>query len=147
MKIQIKKIRDVKTPSRGTPESAGLDFYIPKDYIDSQMLLMPGQSVFIPSGIKVRIPKGYALVAFEKSGVAVKQGLTVGAKVVDSDYDGEVHLHLVNTSYSRIYIQPEQKITQFILLPIELADVEEVTEFEERESQRGEGGFGSTGIH
>lgn len=146
MKIQIKKIRDVKTPSRGTPESAGLDFYIPKDYIDSEMRLSPGQSVFIPSGIKVRIPHGFALIAFEKSGVAVKQGLTVGAKVVDSDYDGEVHLHLVNTTDREIMIQPEQKITQFVLLPVVLADVEEVLEFEERVSLRGSGGFGSTGL-
>jgi dUTP pyrophosphatase len=146
MKIQIKKVRDVKTPSRGTPESAGLDFYIPKDYIDSEMMLAPGQSLFIPSGIKVRIPNGFALIAFEKSGVAVKQGLTVGAKVVDSDYDGEVHLHLVNTTDKNVFIQPEQKITQFVLLPVVLADVEEVLEFEERASLRGSGGFGSTGL-
>jgi len=76
-KMKVQKLRNVKTPSRGTSASAGIDFYVPEDF--ETTTLKPGQSVLIPSGIRVQIPRGYALIAFNKSGVAVKQGLSVGA--------------------------------------------------------------------
>jgi len=140
----IKKIRDVKTPNRGTNKSAGIDFFVPNEF--ETAILYPGESMLIPSGIKVQVPEGYALIAFNKSGVAVKQGLSVGACVVDEDYEGEVHLHLVNTSNTAQEISPGQKITQFILIPVNYANVQEVEEFPSRRSERGSGGFGSTGI-
>ena len=140
----VKKIRDVKTPSRGTGKSAGIDFYVPNDYEKTQ--LSPGESALIPSGIKVQVPEGYALIAFNKSGVSTKQGLSVGACVVDEDYEGEVHLHMINVSRVFQHIEPGQKLVQFILIPVSYADVQEVQEFPERHSERGSGGFGSTGI-
>ena len=79
--MKIQKIRDVKTPGRGTSQSAGIDFYVPEDFTTS--VLQPGESVLIPSGIKVQVPTGYMLTAFNKSGVATKQGLSIGACVVD----------------------------------------------------------------
>lgn len=140
----VKKIRDVKTPIRSTSKSAGIDFYVPNDY--KRTLLSPGECALIPSGIKVQVPEGYALIAFNKSGVATKQGLSVGACVVDEDYEGEVHLHMINVSRVFQHIEPGQKIVQFILIPVNYADVQEVDEFPERHSERGSGGFGSTGI-
>ena len=140
----IKKVRDVKTPTRGTSKSAGIDFYVPND--EKLITLIPGASALISSGIKVQVPEGYALVAFNKSGVAVKQGLSVGACVVDEDYEGEIHLHLINTSNIVREITPGQKLTQFVLIPINYADVQVVEEFPNRPSERGTGGFGSTGI-
>ena len=142
--MKVQKVRNVKTPNRGTSVSAGIDFYVPEDF--ETTTLSPGESVLIPSGIKVQVPRGYALVAFNKSGIAVKQGLSVGACVVDEDYEGEVHLHMINTSNISRTISTGQKIVQFVLLPVAYFDIEEVNAFPERESKRGAGGFGSTGL-
>ncbi len=142
--MKVQKLRNVKTPSRGTSASAGIDFYVPEDF--ETTTLKPGQSVLIPSGIRVQIPRGYALIAFNKSGVAVKQGLSVGADLVDEDYEGEVHLHLINTSDKEQVIATGQKIVQFALVPVSYFDVEEVDEMPSRNTERGAGGFGSTGL-
>ena len=96
--MKICKVRNVKTPQRGTEESAGIDFFVPDDYPTNLCSIQPGERFFIPSGFKANVPTGYALIAFNKSGVALNKGLMVGASVVDSDYQGEIHLHLVNTS-------------------------------------------------
>jgi dUTP pyrophosphatase len=149
MKIYYKKVRKVKSPTRGTSESAGLDLYIPEGVVqeDSFGELRPGESMFIPSGLEFHIPKNYALIAFNKSGVAVKQGLQVGACVIDSDYTGEVHIHVTNVTDRAVTILPQQKIIQLLLCPVVLAETEEVEEFfRESDSQRGSGGFGSTGL-
>jgi len=142
--MKILKTRDVKTPSRGTSESAGIDFYVPNDFED--VVLQPGESVLIPSGIKAQVPRGNALIAFNKSGVATKQGLMVGACVVDEDYEGIIHLHMTNTSNKEQLIKSGQKLVQFILLPVNYSEVEEVHELQSRNTERGAGGFGSTGL-
>jgi dUTP pyrophosphatase len=142
--MKIQKLRNVKTPNRGTAASAGIDFYVPEDF--ETVSLKPGESVLIPSGIKVQIPRGYALIAFNKSGVAVKQGLSVGACCVDEDYEGEVHLHMINTSNKDQVIATGQKLVQFVLIPVAYFDVEEVEEIQSRNTERGAGGFGSTGL-
>jgi dUTP pyrophosphatase len=142
--MKILKTRNVKTPSRGTSESAGIDFYVPNDFED--VVLQPGESVLIPSGIKAQVPRGNALIAFNKSGVATKQGLMVGACVVDEDYEGIIHLHMTNTSNKEQIIKSGQKLVQFILLPVNYSQVEEVHEIQSRNTERGSGGFGSTGL-
>ena len=163
--MKILKTLNVKTPSRGTEVAAGIDFFVPEkseDFIkcffeknqnvlitDEGIILNPHQRVNIPSGIKAEIPKGYALIAYNKSGVSLKYGLDVGATVVDEDYQGIIHLSLVNTSDKTLIINYGQKIIQFLLIPIFYDKVELVNNEEElftRNSQRGEGGFGSTGI-
>ena len=144
--MKIKKIRDVKTPSRGTQDSAGIDFYVPDDYIQETKTLQPGESVLIPSGIKANVPDGYGLVAMNKSGVATKQGLTYGAQLVDPDYTGEIHIHVFNVSDKPQTIQPGQKIMQFVLIPINFENVELVDELPEKQTTRGDKGFGSTGV-
>ena len=146
--MKLSKIRKVKTPTRGTEGSAGIDFFVPNDYPPDLCTVQPGERFFIPSGIKANVPTGYALIAFNKSGVALKKGLMVGACVVDSDYQGEIHLHLVNTSDKTVTIEPGDKLTQFLLIPVDHCAVEVVDESDlfEEETQRGAGGFGSTGI-
>lgn len=145
--MKITKIRDVKTPTRGTQGSAGIDFYVPNDYPSSLRQIQPGDRFFIPSGVKANVPEGFALIAFNKSGVALKKGLMVGACVVDSDYQGEIHLHLVNTSDKEVTIEPGEKLTQFLLIPVDHCEVEVVSpnQLFEQETERGDGGFGSTG--
>ena len=147
--MKISKIRNVKSPSRGTEGSAGIDFYVPNDYPTNLCSIQPGDRFFIPSGIKANVPEGYALIAFNKSGVALKKGLMVGACVVDHDYEGEIHIHLVNTSDKIAHIEPGEKLVQFLLVPVDHCSLEEVEErdlFAGKFSTRGSGGFGSTGI-
>ncbi len=146
--MKITKIRNVKTPKRGTEGSAGIDFFVPDDYPTNLCSVNPGERFFIPSGIKANVPNGYALIAMNKSGVALKKGLMVGACVVDSDYQGEIHLHLVNTSDSNVTIEPGEKLTQFLLIPVNHCAVEVVDpdDLFDNESERGAGGFGSTGV-
>ena len=147
--MKFSKVREVKVPTRGTSLSAGIDFFVPSDYNDGHPRgILPNQSVLIPSGIKVNVPSGYALIAFNKSGIATKKNLQVGACVVDEDYQGEIHIHLTNVGSEIVSIQKDDKIVQFILIPVLYAGVTEVQESElfTETTERGSGGFGSTGV-
>jgi dUTP pyrophosphatase len=145
--MKISRIRDVKIPTRGTERSAGIDFYVPNDYPTT--IIAPGKSVLIPTGIKAQIPSGYMLTAFNKSGVALKQCLIKGAEVCDEDYQGEIHIHVINVGQGHQTITPGQKLIQFILVPVFYDTVEEVdiSDLYPEVSERGEGGFGSTGTN
>ena len=144
--MKLSKIRPVKTPTRGTEKSAGIDFYTPEDFIKKSLWL--NDSIVIPSGIKVKVPHGFALVGFNKSGVAVKKGLQIGACVIDEDYQGEVHIHLTKVCGEPISIEPGEKIAQFILIPVfyDSIKVVDIEDLYQEQTERGEGGFGSTGI-
>lgn len=154
---------DVKSPNRGTSRSAGIDFFVPnyseefksRFYAKNQGIVMTEADfvipahcrVNIPSGIRVNVPTGFALIAFNKSGVSLNYGLDVGACVVDEDYQGEVHLSLTNTTNDDVHISYGQKIVQFILLPVfydTVCEVEDNYLFDSM-TERGSGGFGSTG--
>lgn len=144
--LQFEKTRDVKDPVRGTPGSAGIDFFVPAD-TDWVYELAHGDSANIPSGIKARIPKGYALIAMNKSGVALRKSLMVGACVIDSDYEGEIHLHVINCGEDTVGIEPGDKLVQFLLIPVDHSEFEMVDSITRtgKTSERGSGGFGSTG--
>lgn len=143
--MKYSKVREVRSPNRGTSDSAGIDFYIPTGY---DQKIMPGESILIPSGIKVDIPNGTMLQVCNKSGIASKKGLLVGAEIVDSDYQGEMHMNLWNVSNKAVVLSAGTKLVQMILIPILLPTLEEVNEDElfTDETERGTGGFGSTGI-
>lgn len=146
--LKFIKTRDVKTPVYGTDGSAGIDFFVPKDF--DSVTLHPGGSALIPSGIKARVPNGYALIAHNKSGVATNKRLQVGACVVDSDYQGEIHLHVYNSTADQYTgIMADMKLVQFLLIPVAHAVLIECQTLDQvfpSESSRGEGGFGSTDI-
>lgn len=159
--LKFTKVRDVKSPERGTPKSAGIDFFVPNDFPET--VVKPHCDILIPSGIKARVPEGHMLVAKNKSGVVTSSAaclragrkpkkdaylwsFMVGACVVDEDYQGEIHIHLINTGNASMVIKPGTKIVQFVLVPVTYCGVEEVPEeqlFTEA-TERGEGGFGST---
>lgn len=171
--MKLLKTLDVKTPSRGTPESAGIDFFVPnftEEFIQAlreipmnrlnivkpsdgerYIEIPPHCRILIPAGIKYSIPPGTALVAMNKSGIASKRGLIVGAQVGDSDYQGVFHINVINTTSHWNRINEGEKIIQCLLLPIIIEDVEicntEQELFSNRKTLRGEGGFGSTGTH
>lgn len=144
--MRIVKVRNVKTPTRGTGLSAGLDFYIPNDFETKQ--IWPGESINIPSGIRARIPRGCALIMFNKSGIATKYQLQVGACVVDEDYQGEIHLHVMNVGKEPVILKPGMKLVQGLVMPIVYAGVEVLESEDElfqKPTERGTRGFGSTG--
>lgn len=159
--MKISLVRKVKAPERGTSKSAGLDFFIPNDFKNTAV--WPGQDILIPSGVKACIPENYMLRAANKSGVvSSKSAVTacgrtpkpeafdsvviLGAEIVDEDYQGEIHIHLINVGNKVIVLKPGMKIAQFILVPVLYEDVEIVPENElfSSVSERGEGALGST---
>lgn len=161
--MKIATVRNVKVPTRGTEKSAGLDFYVPNDFPLS--IVHPSCDILIPSGIIANIPEGYMLMAADKSGIAsslsaknycgmqVKAdaqdtSVIVGAKICDEDYQGEIHMHIINCGYKPFRITPGMKLVQFILVPILYADIEVVDKNDlfESTTERGSGGFSSTGI-
>lgn len=162
--MKFLKTLEVKSPTRGTALSAGIDFFVPEKTIEfieafseknsgveiteKGFIVKPHGRVNIPSGIKVEFDKNFALIAFNKSGVSLKYGLDVGATVIDADYTGIIHLSLVNTTSNPVEIQFGQKIVQFVLIPVSYAVPVEVKSEEElftRETERSDKGFGSTG--
>ncbi len=143
--MKYSKVREVKTPNRGTSDSAGIDFYIP---VGEDVFIKPQEKALIPSGIKMDIPNGTMFQVMNKSGVAVKKGLIVGACVVDSDYQGEIMFNVWNVSKNAVALESGTKIVQMVLVPILFPTLDEVNEDDlfTNDSERGVGGFGSTGL-
>lgn len=161
------KTRDVKSPARAHPTDAGIDFFFPNQFTEADLkkstettgtplystghgnlVIPPFGSLLISSGTKWIIPEGYALVFFNKSGVASKKHLVIGACVCDSHYRGEIHINLINTSANEVVVAPGEKIAQAVLLPIgyhEPSEVDDITKYADP-TDRGEGGFGSSGV-
>ena len=145
--MKILKVRDVKTPVRGTDKSAGIDFFVPNDFPGNHFLV-PGQDVKIKSGIYAKVPKGYALIVMNKSGQAVRKGLQVGACVIDEDYQGEIEIHVRNIGLDLCEIEPGEKLVQMLLVPVSYQGIQIVNDVDKlfpKPSERNKGGFGSTG--
>lgn len=126
-----------------TPGSAGID--LRAAFEEDSLLVRPGERVLIPAGIAVEIPQGMAGFIYSRSGLGAKRGLTVaqGVGVVDSDYRGEVCVWLLNTSpLARVVVRGD-RIAQLVLMPVVQAKIAYVDELSDTE--RGTGGFGSTG--
>lgn len=160
--IRYAKVRDVKDPQRGTQFSAGIDFFVPNDF--NTQIVEGGSDILIPSGIIMEIPEHCMLIGVDKSGISssylakircgmnakcpdMNSPIIVGAKLIDADYSGEIHIHLINAGKNPITIIPGMKIAQFVLLPVFYDSCIEVS----RDSlffpkSRGSGGFSSTGI-
>ena len=144
MNIKFKRIRDVEASTRGTSHSAGIDFYVPNDY-ENDIYVEAHGDVLIHSGICVDMMSAdMALIAFNKSGIALNKKMVLGACVVDSDYQGEIMLHLINTSDEVQVISPGQKIVQLVAVPILYPELIETDDLFLTKTERGDGGFGST---
>jgi dUTP pyrophosphatase len=104
-------------PTRGNPSDAGLDVYFsPK--AREPVTINPGQSVILPTGLKFGVPHGYMLEVKNRSSVASKRSLIVGACVVDSGYDGEVFVNLHNIGTKPQVVEPHTKIAQVVMTPV-----------------------------
>lgn len=148
MKIPVEvKILDKRManqlPEYGTPGSAGLDL---RACIDTPMTLDPGQAELLPTGLSLYLgDPGYCATILPRSGLGHKKGLVLGNLVglIDSDYQGPLMVSLWNRSNQPVTIEPMDRIAQLVILPVVQAKFSVVEEF--TPSERGEGGFGSTG--
>ena len=141
--IHVKILRSgAKLPTYGTAGAAGADLYA---CIDAPVTVRPGETVFIPTGIALEVPQGCAGLVYARSGLACKRGLAPANKVgvIDSDYRGEWLIYLYNQASEPRVINPGDRVAQLVLLPVLTPTVVEADSLDE--TDRGAGGFGSTG--
>lgn len=140
----IRENKNAKLPTKGTVESAGMDLYA---NITEPIIIKPHETVKISSGIKMEIPKGYAGFIYARSGLSTKKSIALINKVgvIDSDFRGVISLPLHNYGTIEQSIEPNERVAQMIIqkyLPVELIEVNKLSK-----TERGDGGFGSTGTH
>ena len=142
--LKIKKVREnAKIPTRATAGSAGLDLYA---CIDDPITLNKGDKAVIPTGIALGLDDPhYAAFIHSRSGLAIKHGIALlnSVGVIDSDYRGEVCVGVVKLTEEPYTIQPFERVAQMVIKPVELPEIVEVEELDD--TDRGAGGFGSTG--
>lgn len=141
--IHVKKLNPrAILPTYGSAEAAGADLYA---CLEAPVTVEPGETVWIPTGIALEVPKGCAGLVYARSGLATKRGLAPANKVgvVDSDYRGEIRVVLLNHGKTPQTIEPGERVAQLVITPVltpAYAEAEELTD-----TGRGTGGFGSTG--
>lgn len=145
LQLKIKRLshsEGIELPSYKTTDSAGMDI---RAAVDEAVLLKPGERALIPSGLQFAIPKGYEIQVRPRSGLAIKHGITMlnSPGTIDADYRGEVKLIVINHGKHNFKIERGERLAQLIIAPVVQMSIQEVEEISE--TQRGEGGFGSTG--
>lgn len=142
MKVKIVNKSLYPTPAYATEKSAGMDL---KANIDAPITLAPLERALVPTGLFIALPDGTEAQVRPRSGLAAKYGISVlnAPGTIDADYRGEVKVILVNLSNDVFVINPGERIAQMVVARYETVDWEEVDILDETE--RGEGGFGSTG--
>ena len=143
IKIQIKKLSNsISNPKYETSGSSGMDIAA---YIEDDMIIHPGEKSLVPTGFSIAIPRGYEIQIRPRSGLAAKKNITVlnTPGTIDADYRGEIKVILINLGKEKFTIERGDRIAQIVVCPVIQAELEEVTELSNTE--RGSGGFGSTG--
>lgn len=148
MKLDIKIMREQFKPSDILPEyktggSAGMDL---KAAIDEPLTLAPGERKLVPTGIAIHIPgEDKVGLVYPRSGLSSKKGIGLANSVgvIDSDYRGEIFCPLINHSKEEYVLEPLERMAQLVIAPIHIMDLNVVDSLED--SERGAGGFGSTG--
>lgn len=143
MNMQIKFLRSgAKAPVYGSQDAAGADLCA---CLENPVTIAPGETAFLPTGLAIAVPHGYAGLVYARSGLACKRGLAPANKVgvIDADYRGEVTVALHNHGTEPQTILPGDRIAQLLITPVAMPNFQIVEELEE--TDRGAGGFGSTG--
>ena len=141
--VQVKKLKDnAILPTYGSAQAAGADLYA---CLDEPMIVEPGKTIFVPTGLSMALPEGTAGLIYARSGLACKQDLAPANKVgvIDSDYRGEFIVALHNHGNQTRQVQHGDRIAQLVITPVFTPGFLEVTSLDE--TDRGPGGFGSTG--
>ena len=141
--IRVKKLRpDALLPTYGSAEAAGADLYA---CLDAPVTIGPGETVWIPTGLALEVPKGCAGLVYARSSMGVKRGLAPANKVgvIDSDYRGEIRVVLLNHGKETQTVEHGERVAQFLITPVLTPAYEEAEELSD--TNRGSGGFGSTG--
>jgi dUTP pyrophosphatase len=144
LKILDARMRDY-LPAYATPGSAGLDL---RACIDTSVTLEPGQTTLVPTGLAIHVgDPGYAALILPRSGLGHKHGIVLGNLVglIDSDYQGELMISTWNRGQTAFTLNPMERLAQLVIVPVVQAQFNIVDEF--AASERGVGGFGSTGKH
>ena len=143
MEVKIVNKSNHRLPEYATSSSAGMDL---KANTTEPIVLGPLERQMIPTGLYIALPEGYEAQVRPRSGLAAKYGVTVcnTPGTVDADYTGEVKVSLINLSNDTFVVQPGERIAQMVIARYEKITWNEVAELDETE--RGEGGFGSTGL-
>ena len=143
MTVKIVKLQqNAKIPTYGSTDAAGADLYA---CLEKPVSILPGQTVLIPTGLSMEIEQGFAGFIYARSGLATKRGLAPANKVgvIDCDYRGQVMVSLHNHSSAPQYVEPGERVAQIVFAPVYQAAFLEVEAL--GETERGTGGFGSTG--
>jgi|TARA_B110000914_G_C15402948_1_gene418130 dUTP pyrophosphatase len=143
IKILIKKIsEEVIIPKYETEGSSGMDI---SAYIVEDIVIKPGEKSIIPTGFALSIPKNYEVQIRPRSGLSAKKGISVlnAPGTIDADYRGEIKVILINHGKETFVVENKMRIAQMVICPIIQARLEEVEDLSK--TQRGAGGFGSTG--
>jgi dUTP pyrophosphatase len=142
--VAVKRLtQSARLPSYTTEGAAGFDLYAD---LKTDISIGPMERVMVPTGIAIQISdKNLCALCYARSGLAIKHGITLsnGVGVIDNDYTGEIMVGLVNLSNEAYTIQPHDRIAQIVLTPVVRGIFTQTEEFEQ--TQRGDGGFGSTG--
>ena len=144
LKILDPRMKDL-LPAYGTPGSAGLDL---RACLDESVTIQPGETILIPTGLAIHIADpGYAAMILPRSGMGHKNGIVLGNLVglIDSDYQGQLMISTWNRGHNAFTLNPMERLAQLIIVPVVQVGFNIVEEF--GDSERGEGGFGSTGKH
>ena len=141
--VNIKKLKsESKLPTYGSSSAAGADLYA---CLEKEVTIEPHTTYMVPTGLAMELPEGYAGLIYARSGLASKKGLAPANKVgvIDSDYRGEVMVALHNHSEVAATVSPGERIAQLVITPYIMGVFNETEEL--NSTERGEGGFGSTG--
>jgi len=141
--IQLKKLSNsVLIPKYETPGSSGMDIAA---HINESIVINPGERALVPTGFSLAIPKGHEVQIRPRSGLAAKKSITVlnTPGTIDADYRGEIKVILINLGKDKFIVENGERIAQIVVCPIAQVQLEEVKELSE--TDRGSGGFGSTG--
>lgn len=141
--VRVKRVLEgAKLPTYGSARAAGADLYA---CLEEVVTIQPGETVFIPTGIALEVPQGCAGLIYARSSMGAKRGLAPANKVgvIDSDYRGQVMVALHNHSALPQSVEPQERIAQLLITPVYTPGFVETEELSD--TQRGAGGFGSTG--
>lgn len=141
--VRVKKLHpNAQLPTYGSEYAAGADLYA---CLEEAVTIEPGEIFWVPTGIALEVPVGCAGLVYARSSMGAKRGLAPANKVgvIDSDYRGEIRVVLLNHSKQPQTIQPGERVAQFVITPVVTANFVEAEDL--AETDRGIGGFGSTG--